>query len=346
MANPNHETMASTDNVPVAPKNDYYTIRALPGKGYGCIALQPIPRGTRILTDTPLLTVPKALYMNSDIEAAFSQLTPSQKALYLTLHSAHAQPPSSWPTTIHPSVPTHERQRITEQHSARTNPHASLLSLFQTNCMELDGGGAVFLHASRFNHACNPNACFSWNGAIGRETIHAMREIALGEEITLAYCDGQQDKRRRAWDLMHYGFVCGCEACGDEDDESSFAFESAERKLQIQELDRETRLLRGFRLVDGVKQEGFVKKLLKMAVLLQEEGCWDARLAGVFLDIALVCELNDDFKMGVQAGEKALQIKKDSQGIDFPDFKRYAEAVERIKASRRREVGSANGWKA
>jgi len=83
-----------------------------------------------------------------------------------------------------------------------------------------------------------------------------------------------------------------------------------------------------------------------MAVLLQKEGCWDARLAGVFLDIALICEYNGDFKMGALAGEKALQIKKDCQGLDFPDYKRYAEAVERIKASRRREMGEAGGWKA
>lgn len=50
--------------------------------------------------------------------------------------------------------------------------------------------------------------------------------------------------------------------------------------------------------------------------------------------------------MGLRAGEKALQIKRDCQGIDFPDYKRYADAVERIKACRRREVGAANGWKA
>jgi hypothetical protein len=100
------------------------------------------------------------------------------------------------------------------------------------------------------------------------------------------------------------------------------------------------------RLREGARQPDFVNKLLKMAVALQEEGAWDARLAGVFLDIALVCEVSGDFKIGVLAGEKAVQIKRDCQGVDFPDFKRYAEAVERIKASRRREMGEANGWKA
>lgn len=128
--------------------------------------------------------------------------------------------------------------------------------------------------------------------------------------------------------------------------ETTFAYKSAENRLQVQELDRETHLLRGVRLTEGAKQPQLANRLLQIAVLLQNEGCWDARLAGVFLDIALVCEFSGDFRMGVLAGEKALQIKKDCQGIDFPGFKRYAEVVERIKASRRREMGEANGWKA
>ena len=69
--------------------------------------------------------------------------------------------------------------------------------------------------------------------------------------------------------------------CADAGQETSVAYESAERRLQIQELDRETRLLRGLRLTEGAQQPEFVHKLLKMAVLLQQEGCWDARLAGV-----------------------------------------------------------------
>lgn len=63
--------------------------------------------------------------------------------------------------------------------------------------------------------------------------------------------------------------------------ENTFAFESEERRLHIQELDRETRLLRGRKLTEGAKQPEFANKLLKMAVLLQKEGYWDERLARV-----------------------------------------------------------------
>jgi hypothetical protein len=114
--------------------------------------------------------------------------------------------------------------------------------------------------------------------------------------------------------------------------ETSYAFKSAQRRLEIQELGREMQFLRGFGLGEGAKQpEVLVGKLLRMAALLQQEGSWDARLAGVFFDLALVCEAHGDYKMGVATGEKALQIKRDCQGSDFPDYHKYAEVVERIE---------------
>jgi hypothetical protein len=159
--------------------------------------------------------------MKSDIEATFATLSPSDQKTYFSLHSGHGQPASAWPSQIHPSVAAHERQRIEEQHAARTGKEASLISIFQTNCMEMGSGAAVFVHAARFNHACNPNACFSWNANIGKETIHTMRDVQEGEELTISYVDMEHDKRLRAWELRHYGFVCDCAACGDENDVSS-----------------------------------------------------------------------------------------------------------------------------
>jgi hypothetical protein len=243
MSAPNDAPAAQPDKAPVAPgsqlptrsyvehtdlttDNEYYEIRGIPGKGYGCFALKSIPRGTRILTDSPLLIVPMADYMKADIEAAFDALTPARKEAYFTLHSGHGQNPADWPSQIHPSVGARDRQRIEEQHAARTGPSATLISIFQTNCMEMGAGAAVFLHTSRFNHSCVPNACFAWNAGIGKETIHTMRDVAAGEEITISYVDGEHDKRLRAWELRHYGFVCGCEACGDEEDVSRYAYSS------------------------------------------------------------------------------------------------------------------------
>jgi hypothetical protein len=251
-------------------------IRAIPGKGYGCVAAKMIKHGTRILAEDPLLIVPIANYLQTDIEKAFEELSAEQKEIYFGLHSGHGQDPKLWPSRIH--VDAYERKRIREQHQARVGKEATLISIFQINCMEMNNGAAIFPHAARFNHSCNPNACFTWNAAIGKETIHAMGDIKPGEEITLSYCDMMHDKMLRSWELKHYGFVCNCRAC-DEDNE--FAHQSGARRYRLQELKRETQSLRGARLEEGAMQEGFVKKLLEMAALHHQEGDLTARLANV-----------------------------------------------------------------
>ncbi|KAH9867086.1 hypothetical protein IAQ61_007678 [Plenodomus lingam] len=277
--------MTTPDDVPIAPnliENHFYEIRAIPGKGYGCFALKDLKRGRRILADHPLLIVPMADYLQEDIQTAFDKLTATEKELYFSLHSGHGQDPRSWPSQIHPSVNGKERTRIEQQHAARTGKEASLISIFQINCMEMDRGAAVFPHAARFNHSCNPNACFTWNAGIGKETIHIMNDVKAGEEITLSYCDMLHDKKLRSWELKHYGFRCDCRACAeDEDVEDTFAYESADRRFRLQELDRETRLLRGSRLTEGAKVPDFVTKLIQLAALHRQEGDFSARLACV-----------------------------------------------------------------
>lgn len=146
--------------------------------------------------------------------------------------------------------------------------------------MEKEGGAAVFPHAARFNHSCNPNACFSWNAAIQKETIHAMRDIEKDEQITVAYCDMTHDKATRRWELKHYGFFCDCPACsGDDSNPASFAAKSAARRFRLMELDDEFRGKRGPYLEIGAKDEGLGLKLLEYARLLMEEGDNTIRLA-------------------------------------------------------------------
>jgi hypothetical protein len=277
--------------------------------------------------------VPVAEYLEGDIQTAFDKLTSKDQMLYLSLHSGHGQDVKNWPSYIHESVPPHERLRIQEQHRARTGKAASLTSIFQTNCMEMNKGAAVFPHAARFNHDCNPNACFTWNAAIRKETMHAMADIPAGDEITISYCDMVHDKSMRAWELKHYGFVCGCRACtGDVRDEDTFAYQSAGRRFRLQELEKETRDLRGANMEAGAQRNEFVGKLVEMAGLHCAEGDYTARLASVYLDIALVCEVRGDGKMAAVTAAKAVQIKRECQGEDFPEYARYEGVLRRMRA--------------
>lgn len=82
-----------------------------------------------------------------------------------------------------------------------------------------------------------------------------MRDIEVGEEITISYCDMTHERQLRTWELKHYGFVCDCRSCrGQEGDEveDTWAYQSAQRRFRLGELERETRFLRGKMQREGV----------------------------------------------------------------------------------------------
>ena len=47
--------------------------------------------------------------------------------------------------------------------------------------------GGIFFVASRFNHACDCNACYKWNSTREQLTVHATRSIGEGEEVCINY---------------------------------------------------------------------------------------------------------------------------------------------------------------
>lgn len=133
-----------------------------------------------------------------------------------------------------------------------------------TNAMECQAGAAIFEFASRFNHSCIPNAFFSWNSIKNEERIYASRAIETGEEITLSYVDPFCEPSQRRWELQHYGFVCGCLACVDLDDEESFGAKSRERRFRLAELEE-----RGS--YPGTFEE-MLRGKVEIAVVMREEG--------------------------------------------------------------------------
>lgn len=280
---------------PVA--NEYYEVRQVAGKGYGCIATREIKRGTRILADDPLMVVPHGNYVPPDIQNAFDQLTDDQKALYLSL--ADGQPRA-------------------EKDKAGDGP--SPLSIFRINCMEWNNGAAVFPNAARFNHSCIPNATFSWHSAIGKEVVHAIEDIAEGEEIMLTYCGMTSDRTVRKWLLEHYGFVCDCRACHDD--------KSADRRFRIDDLQRTVKPFRGANLGEGNSKT--TTQMLQLLALYKEDGEYSLRVAQLQLELALICEKAGDWKHGLEFAAAAVKTKRDCQGADFVDYGKYTDVLKRI----------------
>ena len=73
---------------------------------------------------------------------------------------------------------------------------------------------AVFAHVCRVNHACAPNAHIAWSKSLAKQTVHAVREIAAGEEITVSYAvPGTACAARRLHLRNTFGFECDCPLC-------------------------------------------------------------------------------------------------------------------------------------
>lgn len=89
---------SANSQVPTTPPNPFYEIRATPCKGISIFAKVPIPRGTLILAEKPLMRVTKAHYMAEHVEEAVKKLTSKEKKKYWSLASAHGQDQSLYVT--------------------------------------------------------------------------------------------------------------------------------------------------------------------------------------------------------------------------------------------------------
>ncbi|CAD6563981.1 MAG: hypothetical protein ASARMPRED_002611 [Alectoria sarmentosa] len=196
----------------VEPSALYY-IKASPGKGLGMFAIKDIRQGTRILSEEPFFTLsnrPRVSesdpYAPNDISKAFDRLPASEQRKFMSLHCPK-------------------------------RPGCSLgVSIYEANCFEMGSGTCICLDASRINHSCIPNAHYSWNSSIQRQTLHAVKEISKDEEITISYCSAIRTFEGRKRKLEPYVFTCSCPACQTDTD---FGIISQIRRQQMLDLDQE-----------------------------------------------------------------------------------------------------------
>lgn len=172
--------------MPKTPK--LYSIGLIPGKGQAMFADVDIKAGVRILEDEQLFSIADSVideFLWERISRPFERLLPEEQQQFETLHCPDN---SDW---------------------------SPLVSRFLANCFgSPDGGSGIFLKASRINHACCPNAYYSWSEYLERLTVHAIVDILAGEEITISYVfPFHSVGRRQAFFRDHYGFLCICPAC-------------------------------------------------------------------------------------------------------------------------------------
>ncbi|KAJ5797553.1 uncharacterized protein N7503_006849 [Penicillium pulvis] len=279
-------------------------------KGLGMFAKVDIPRGTRVIAETPLLNT----QLNDDgdpeskqILQGFELLTPPQRDSFLGL--------SGYASTIFKMSVTDEFKQAWED---IPELHRTVLSIFKANAF----GGMIFLTGSRINHSCIPNLNYAYNNVLEKGTFHAVRDISAGEELTVMYIDGANRPRtRRQSELLQWGFLCVCPACehtpeGDLKEKRRLELFLIDQVLTINEL-------------SGAQESarGALQLAQKMAGIQKSEGLVNRALTASYRDATMYSLRLGNPQMALLWAEKGLEVELYCVGEDHPDYQQMLDTV-------------------
>ncbi|KAI1302032.1 hypothetical protein F5Y03DRAFT_362542 [Xylaria venustula] len=275
-----------------------YALQDVPGKGKGLVANRKIVKGTRILSEEPIITVAHNEMDSERLQISIYQqvasLNEQQQQAFLSMHN------------IHPYEDAAERY----------------LGIFKTNSLPAEAvgdKGAIFLEACRINHACDNNAQKNWNEKIERHTVHALRDIDKGEEITITYLSPLKNRKARQKALQEkFGFTCLCHLCSLPPEQSQ---ESDKRLEEIHRLDV---------VIDQLGIEGLLVFPIRtlhyfhqQVHLYRDQGREDVGFAQAFVNAARLAIANSDLARGRIFAERAASVWKTTVGVDDTQTVKY-----------------------
>lgn len=284
--------------LPGAQRTPSYILQDVPGKGKGLVAVSPIARGTRILCEEPLIT---SSSRQTDLKQAKAAVCRQIKSLSEDRRQAFL-----YLQNIHPY------KNLDDQY----------LGIFRTNALPIEDDGidgGVFVEASRINHACDNNSQKHWNERIKRHTIHAIRDIAVGEEITVTYLGTLRKREMRQEKLQaSFGFRCICDLCSLPEEESKQVDNRLEHIFSLDQVI-------GFGGLEGISEKPLkMLRLIERQVnLYNEHGANDVGLSRAFLDASQVLVAHDDLARARVFIQRAISEWESTQGHDSATVLEY-----------------------
>lgn len=300
-----------------ASPTSLFNITAIPNSGLGAVATAPITRGTLIISESALFLLPANLSnttaINASIAAKLRALTPAQVQIFTSLSNAHAAD-SSGP---------------------------SFAGTFRTNALPCGVDAVecgIFPTCSRFNHSCIPNANYCWNAKTRQEMIHAVKDIAVGEQICVSYIDEESTNSSRAQRQERlqrdFCFECKCGVC------SGGAAAVAASDARRREAARLDALVGAGALIMRYPDRalGYCKRILG---LLAEEGLQDVNHYRTYYDALQICVTHGDMARASALASLGVKVKADCHGKDTVD----EELLLYVKSpERHRLAGMSRKW--
>jgi len=295
-----------------------YTLQDVPGKGKGLVATKKIAKSTRILSEEPIIIIPGNRLNMEQLKISISQqvasLSEHQHRTLLSLHN------------IHPHRDAAERY----------------IGIIRTNSLPTEADGdkaAIFAEACRINHACDNNAQKSWNEKVKRHTVHALRDIEQGDEITITYLSPLKNRAARQKALQErFGFTCLCHLCSLPPEQSQ---ESDRRLEEIHHLDGVINQLgtKGI-LVSPLRTLSYFDHQVR---LYNEQGREDVGFAQALVHAAQLAIANSDLARGRIFAERAASVWKTTLGGDSAEAIEHAALAQ--DPSRYELCGISMRWK-
>lgn len=291
-----------------------FEITEVPFKGKGLVATLFISKGTRILAEAPMLTIKSrmakgpngALYAQfvlDEVTEQVAKLTEEQRTMFEKMNN------------VHPF------ENVAEKY----------VGIVRTVSYVMDSGSedervGVFPMAAYVNNNCSPNAHKNWNANIGRYTVHAVRDISPGDEITVFYLAKPHALRtRRALLWKGFQFICTCDACSLP----QLLSDALDRQLeQIKELnmsiqakiDNRADLVTPHRILLMLRDLVGLHKTASMPAV-------GLGLGRAYLDAAMVCLRNGDEARGHAFLQEVVAELITACGDDDAGLVRYRELV-------------------
>jgi hypothetical protein len=253
--------------------------------------------GMRILAETPILKTMNAApaLLEPMIARDLKSLTKENQRQFLSLHNNF---PGKYPFS----------------------------GIMKTNALPCGSEavvGAVYPTICFINHSCRANAHNSWNEFLEQETIHAIRDIEPGEEITISYDNGGPSTSRKPWLKEKFGFDCDCSICRLPLAELE---KSDKRRKQIQQLDKD--IGDPFRMMSSPSVSLLNCRSL-LQVMKEEFGEGTTILvARANYDAFQIAIVHGDIARGAVFAERAYQIRLLCEGGDSPETKRMQKLAE------------------
>lgn len=285
-----------------------YDFTHISGRGMGIRANHYLRRGSRIITDTPLFTIPNyatdPAAVTSHVTKALKGKSKDEQRMFLSLFNAYPQ------------------------------DYMPFYGIIKTNSLPLgpdseDAG--LFLTCARLNHSCAPNANHTWNSETGKETVHAIRDILRGEEVTICYLGSDKackDRAGRRKELATvFKFECRCPVCTLPPEQS---LESDKRRAEIERLDG----IIGQENVLMLEASMALDCCRTMLKLMDQERIYDKRVARTYYDAFQICIANGDAARASVFARRSVQERMVCEGPDAAGLEEHRRFIENPQSHR------------